>query len=1085
MANPKREMKFARKTYRLAKKDEKKNFNQAKRQAGQVFKTRRQQAEQLFSNHPEQLATVHHHLKSKRTNDRKQAKQDYKEAKAAHKQTYIEQVLSAPPKALTARELKKHKLPDVKRQHNEVRERFIDSKKALKKEQRQAIIATAFSYGRGKQQETNFGRRQTNFQSYQAKQSTVRVHQSTSERAKQFFSQAQGRHYTFNRHDKESSSFKPTGGTEGSGRFYSESSEQWQSQEQSPQSQTSQQRSYRFKRQVSDDSKIKQTQSGRFWYESDTVKEKKAESQKAKAEFKASKQQLKQTKKVYHYKRPRTKLLKAGRFITKEIVYAAAEDEDLRGIHDIDQTVKKTKQYSKFSYRGTTSAVKAVRGTYRFGRNRVSNLVERSKNFRAGKGFVLNDPKRHLNQRIVVYAKNLRTNLVNSYKKVVTFIKNIPQILANLAFNPMAWAVTGGFLFLVLFISLFLSFGSQVLIHQDEFELNKSYTHMTLLDAEHSISNERGTIYYTKVDDVMAYMNYKYQDYELSHQLPTATTEQLANLNSTTGLTNSPSLSSSATFKDYLTDLWSDLNEGERIKSMEDLYKEDKYALTDEEIEELAEYKEEGIYVALFELDNPFQGQGDSDAITMTYRYGYHAVDGKPEKSNHIILQASKGQVVVAPMDGLIKLDGNDVLIVSSEGKIVEARLRLKDIVDGSVQDGQKVYSGDVIGSVQSDQGLTVLYQKYNDHNEKLVYVNPAFYFPNVVQLQTTIIASIGQFQGDEVARAKQIYEYLKAKGASNQFIAGVLGNWSVESAINPKRAEGDYLSPPVGATETSWDDPSWLAMGGPAIYNGGYPNIIHRGLGLGQWTDTADGAIRHTLLRNYADSKGKKWYDLDLQLEFMLDGDSPYYTNWVKTHMGDSGSPAALAQLFLIYWEGNAGDKLIERQTRAIEWFYQIEKGFTSSGAPANVDSKSLESIRGDLYGGVVPGGGDDMGYPWGQCTWYVAKRVNQLGLTLKGRDGSKIPIISTMGNGMDWAGTAARLGGETGSTPREGALVSFDLGDGYGHVAFVEKVYADGSFLVSEANYDGSAYNPTGNITFRTLSHADASMSFAYTTK
>ncbi len=43
-------------------------------------------------------------------------------------------------------------------------------------------------------------------------------------------------------------------------------------------------------------------------------------------------------------------------------------------------------------------------------------------------------------------------------------------------------------------------------------------------------------------------------------------------------------------------------------------------------------------------------------------------------------------------------------------------------------------------------------------------------------------------------------------------------------------------------------------------------------------------------------------------------------------------------------------------------------------------------------------------MGYAYGQCTWGVAARINQLGLKLKGKNGEKIPIISTMGNGQDW---------------------------------------------------------------------------------
>ncbi|HEL0660115.1 CHAP domain-containing protein [Streptococcus equi subsp. zooepidemicus] len=74
---------------------------------------------------------------------------------------------------------------------------------------------------------------------------------------------------------------------------------------------------------------------------------------------------------------------------------------------------------------------------------------------------------------------------------------------------------------------------------------------------------------------------------------------------------------------------------------------------------------------------------------------------------------------------------------------------------------------------------------------------------------------------------------------------------------------------------------------------------------------------------------------------------------------------------------------------------------------------------------------------------------------------------------------------GGETGRTPKAGAIISFAGGAhgipaAYGHVAFVEKVYPDGSFLISETNYNG---NP--NYTFRKLSGVDSTISFAYTTK
>ncbi|WP_228478825.1 phage tail tip lysozyme, partial [Streptococcus suis] len=186
------------------------------------------------------------------------------------------------------------------------------------------------------------------------------------------------------------------------------------------------------------------------------------------------------------------------------------------------------------------------------------------------------------------------------------------------------------------------------------------------------------------------------------------------------------------------------------------------------------------------------------------------------------------------------------------------------------VSENQQVLAGDIIGQTKDGTGLKVTYQKVDDDTEKLVYVNPAFYFPKVIQVQTTILPTIGQFGGDEFERAKAIYDYLKSKGATNQAIAAILGNWSVESSINPKRAEGDYLSPPIGATDGSWDDEGWLSLNGPTIYNGRYPNILKRGLGLGQWTDTADGSRRHTLLLEYAKGKHQKWYDLGLQLDFM-----------------------------------------------------------------------------------------------------------------------------------------------------------------------------------------------------------------------
>ena len=78
--------------------------------------------------------------------------------------------------------------------------------------------------------------------------------------------------------------------------------------------------------------------------------------------------------------------------------------------------------------------------------------------------------------------------------------------------------------------------------------------------------NDKGITYYTKVDDVMGYMNFKFHDYELHKPVH---------------------LFSSETYKDYLSTLWHDLNDGDDLKSMQDLYETPKYKLSKDDQEEM------------------------------------------------------------------------------------------------------------------------------------------------------------------------------------------------------------------------------------------------------------------------------------------------------------------------------------------------------------------------------------------------------------------------------------------------------------------------------------------------------------------
>ncbi|EPD17748.1 hypothetical protein SP6UMMC_08998, partial [Streptococcus pneumoniae MNZ41] len=683
-------------------------------------------------------------------------------------------------------------------------------------------------------------------------------------------------------------------------------------------------------------------------------KEKSLDRLQAEKKVNSAKRDVKQLKRAHKAKKASTKVKRGLRYVASDSLDLVAQDDDLEGIRTVKDMSIKGRRYGRFIYQSGKLLVTSGQTGMRFTKTKIAHGKERYQNFKKGKGFTRQKPLKY-KRRYHTFLKQARKHSVSGIKGVIQAIKGSLTFFSTIVLNPMTWVVSGLLFFLLLMMSFVVGISGTSLIQQDEGELTKAYTHMTWEDAENTRTNDTGITYYTKIDDVMGFMNLKYQDYALEEVMENG----------------------DKTYQAYLSQLWHDLNGGDSLKAMLELTKEPAYKLSDDDREELKELSKEGTYLALQELDNPFQGQTEDDTLTMTVRYGYEMIEDKPTLHHHIILEAKENQVIVSPMDGKVSLDGENLIITSGKG-LNKSQLTLFNVHTGRVTDGQKVQAGEMIGQTKDGSGLKVTYQKVDDDSEKLVYVNPAFYFPKVIQLQTTILPTIGQFGGDEFARAKAIYEYLKSQGATNQAIAAILGNWSVESSINPKRAEGDYLSPPVGATDSSWDDEGWLSLNGPAIYNGRYPNILRRGLGLGQWTDTADGSRRHTLLLKYAKRQNQKWYDLDLQLDFMLHGDNPYYTNWLKDFFKNSGSPASLAQLFLIYWEGNSGDKLLERQTRATERYYQIEKGFSQpNGGTAQSDPKALEAVREDLYDNSIPGGGNGMGYAYGQCTWGVAARM------------------------------------------------------------------------------------------------------------
>jgi surface antigen len=76
---------------------------------------------------------------------------------------------------------------------------------------------------------------------------------------------------------------------------------------------------------------------------------------------------------------------------------------------------------------------------------------------------------------------------------------------------------------------------------------------------------------------------------------------------------------------------------------------------------------------------------------------------------------------------------------------------------------------------------------------------------------------------------------------------------------------------------------------------------------------------------------------------------------------------------------------------------------------------------------------------FTYGQCTWYVASRRN----------------VPWTGDAWMWAGNARAMGYAEGMVPEPGAIMVTWESLLYGHVAYVEQVNADSSFVVSEMNF------------------------------
>ncbi|MFF8914177.1 phage tail tip lysozyme [Streptomyces sp. NPDC015032] len=194
----------------------------------------------------------------------------------------------------------------------------------------------------------------------------------------------------------------------------------------------------------------------------------------------------------------------------------------------------------------------------------------------------------------------------------------------------------------------------------------------------------------------------------------------------------------------------------------------------------------------------------------------------------------------------------------------------------------------------------------------------------------------------DVEKNAKEIYSVLSSWGMPKENIAGILGNWSQESGIDPTSVQnfptGTYAMTPEKASAAQNTD---------------------NGIGLGQWTFG-----RNTQLRQYAKGKGVDWFTIKAQLAFMADGDNPGDVSVFKDMLKTSqGSPRAAALHFHEKWERSADGAagLSTRGDNAEMWFGKMS-GWS-------VDGSIVGDVE-DIVGGIIENIGNGIKTILGNCT-------------------------------------------------------------------------------------------------------------------
>lgn len=170
---------------------------------------------------------------------------------------------------------------------------------------------------------------------------------------------------------------------------------------------------------------------------------------------------------------------------------------------------------------------------------------------------------------------------------------------------------------------------------------------------------------------------------------------------------------------------------------------------------------------------------------------------------------------------------------------------------------------------------------------------------------------------------AKKVYAILAGMGMPDENIAGILGNWTVESGVDPTSVETIFNEPhQIGKRKKQAEKDGFKVEKIDKDYAARYSAIKLVGIGLGQWTNG-----RNTMLLDYAKMTKKPWYELETQLGFMVSKDDPVRVKQIKALVkGEAGGSVDEATTYFVNkWEGVPGDKIALRKEAAGKWYAKM----------------------------------------------------------------------------------------------------------------------------------------------------------------